>query len=64
MNKTIFNDRRPNMNWWTTQCSGCRCTVTMLVDNYPHGPNTVNYCPVCGAKTEGADPECLAEKNE
>lgn len=46
--KNHFNDYRPNGQNWATACASCRCEITMMVVHYPHGPNEVCFCPVCG----------------
>ena len=48
MTKTLFNDVRPNKNKYRVDCASCRCVINTEVENYPHGPNEVAYCPVCG----------------
>lgn len=56
MIKTHFNDSRNNKVKWVTKCPSCRCDTEILVTHYPHGPNEVAYCPVCG------DTYCTVEK--
>lgn len=29
-------------------CCDCRCTITIDVSPYPHGPVKITMCPVCG----------------
>lgn len=54
--KTHFNDERPYKNGWLTTCASCRCDIAMVVENYPHGPQDVKFCAVCGTNI-------VAEKN-
>lgn len=48
MNKTPFNDPRENDVTWATACPSCRCQCSIIVVHYPHGPDEVKRCPVCG----------------
>jgi hypothetical protein len=45
--EAYFTDERPNRNRWRIDCSGCRCTIHLFIENYPHGPNEPRTCPVC-----------------
>lgn len=56
MSKTLFNDTRPNRLSYKTTCASCRCEIELKVINYPHGPQDVLFCAVCGT-------DIIKEKN-
>lgn len=64
MNKNYFNDSRPWVNVWEMECCSCRCDFFIKVFNYPHGPNEVQYCPICGSKFEGDAPSFRPKTKE
>lgn len=51
--KNHFNDPREDYVGWRTQCASCRCEIHLTVSHYPHGPNEVRYCAVCGSDIIG-----------
>jgi hypothetical protein len=45
--KTVFNDPRDPVFKVTLECSGCRSEIQMKINSYPHGPQSINCCPIC-----------------
>ena len=48
--KHYWNDKRPEHTYTVIICPDCRALCDIRVDHYPHGPNTVMCCPICGSK--------------
>lgn len=50
--KTYFNDPIPLNSMYKMSCNSCRSDVVIIVERYPHGPDGLHACPVCGSKDQ------------
>lgn len=48
MDKHYFNSTSENVRYYFA-CTSCRAEFMIEVYPYPHGPATIQACPVCGA---------------
>lgn len=57
MTLNYFTDRRPLLKDARYECCDCRNTLFIkFLDRYPHGPDLIRYCPVCGADGQASHP--------
>ena len=48
--KTYWNDPTPRYMTYYLACDSCRSDVKISVERYPHGPEGLAACPVCGSR--------------
>ena len=48
--KDYWNDPIPLNQMYKMSCNSCRSDVVIIVERYPHGPDRLHACPVCGSR--------------